>query len=151
MKRSPLFFIHLFNIFICISSNHNGARVPQILKASVNPIILDLKKINKFKNETITNGRVRSKLSIFQSILGIIPNQPFEFKFDQWKQLRQCGLFYNLTASTYNSPVDGGVVIAISGYELPSITFSPEITVGASLIRPEVSGGVILYYLHINL
>ena len=30
----------------------------------------------------------------------------------------------------------------ISGQELPSIRFTPEVTVGASLTHPEVSGGV---------
>ena len=49
-------------------------------------------------------------------------------------------LFANLTAKTVLR--DDKITLEVSGLELPSIVFSPEVNVAASLKNPEVSGGV---------
>jgi hypothetical protein len=72
--------------------------------------------------------------------LNLIPGEAFEFNLDKWMDLQFCGLYRNLTAK----PVyrDGGVSLEIKGYEVPSITFQPELSASLSLTNPQVSGGV---------
>ena len=96
-------------------------------------------------NETglikLPQGDVRTKPNFFQTTLGIEAGKPFNFEIDKWKAIQRSGLFKNLTAKAV-AVGTSEVVLKISGDELPSIRFSPEISVAASLDRPEVSGGV---------
>ena len=107
------------------------------------PIILNLKRV--MINETglikLPQGDVRTKPNFFRTTLGIEAGKPFNFDIDKWKAIQRSGLFKNLTAKAV-AVGTSEVVLKISGDELPSIRFSPEISVAASLDRPEVSGGV---------
>lgn len=119
------------------------------------PIILNIKRLSNVHNynSSINDQDYKNKLkngrtnpSFFLSVLGIHPGQPFEFNLQKWKAIQHSGLFYNLTALSKLTP--HGVVLNISGYELPSISFSPEATLVASIDNPEIIGGVsILYYI----
>lgn len=67
--------------------------------------------------------------------------RPFEFRMDRWRLLQQCGLFSNLSLVVKHHAGEG-VLMEISGTELPSIRFSPEVSFQASIERPQVSGGI---------
>lgn len=107
------------------------------------PIILNLKRV--MVNETgiikLPKGEMRTKSHFFQQTLGIEAGKPFIFDIDKWKAIQRSGLFKNLTAKA-EAVGTSEVVLKISGDELPSIRFSPEVSVAASITRPEVSGGV---------
>lgn len=98
--------------------------------------------INKFHPSTpcsTTTGR--TKPLFFERVLGLHAKTPFQFDIDKWHELVKCGLFRNLTARTSMAP-DGGVVLHVTGDELPSSSLAPEVSVIASLDNPEVVGGV---------
>ena len=102
-------------------------------KASKVPIILNINKAGK--------GEGTTKPLLFQRVLNIEPGCAFTFNMDKWKSLVKCGLFANLTA--YSSLAsDGGVVLNITGTELPTTYFTPEASIVASIESPEVLGGV---------
>ena len=113
------------------------------LSSAKAPIILNLKRV--MVNETgiikLPKGEVRTKSQFFQQTLGIEAGKPFIFDIDRWKAIQRSGLFKNLTAKA-EAVGTSEVVLKISGDELPSIRFSPEVSVAASITRPEVSGGV---------
>ena len=52
-----------------------------------------------------------------------------------------CGIFGNLSAHATTDST-GRAIVEISGYELPSITFAPEVSAGVSSMAPDVSGGL---------
>jgi hypothetical protein len=111
------------------------------LMTSKIPVQLSLKRINGFRNATEPKAEARSKPAFFANVLGLQPESPANLDINLWRALRDCGMFVNLTATTFIAE-DGGVRIGIEGYEIPTMKFSPEVTVAASLERPEVSGGV---------
>jgi outer membrane protein assembly factor BamA len=59
---------------------------------------------------------------------------------DKWAMLQRSGLFSNLTARVLHN--NGEVKVYISGAELPSSRFSPELSVSTSVTNPELCGGV---------
>jgi hypothetical protein len=83
----------------------------------------------------------RTKEVFFREVLGLEPGKPFLFSIDRWRLLQSCGLFYNLTASSTTTP-DDKVQLVIAGFEKPSISFSPEVTLLASIESPQIMGGV---------
>ena len=84
---------------------------------------------------------VRTKTNFFIDTLRIRSGKPFNLDLDRWNAIQRSGLFKNLTAEAI--PIGKNeVALRISGVELPSIRFAPEISVAASIDRPEVSGGV---------
>ena len=96
-------------------------------------------------NETglirLPQGAIRTNPNFFQMTLGIEAGKPFNFDIDKWKAIQRSGLFKNLTAKAV-AVGTSEVVLKVSGDELPSIRFSPEVSVAASIDRPEISGGV---------
>ena len=109
-----------------------------ILKTSHVPLKLSMWKVKRDRRSAVRRGK--SKITLFQEVLGLKPDEPFIFNRDKWEALKNSGLFVNLTASSAMS--HDGVVLNITGYELPSTKFSPEVAVVASLENPEVHGGV---------
>jgi hypothetical protein len=114
-----------------------------LLSSSRAPIILNLNRVAT--NETglikLPKAGVRTKSLFFEKTLGIESGKPFNFDIEKWKAIQRSGLFRNLTAKA--APVGSNeVILKISGQELPSIRFAPEVSVAASIDRPEVSGGV---------
>lgn len=83
----------------------------------------------------------RTKEVFFREVLGLQPGKPFLFSIDRWRLLQSCGLFYNLTATSTTTP-DNKVQLVIAGFEKPSISFSPEVTLLASIESPQIMGGV---------
>lgn len=126
-----------------------------VLRASRQPIALNLRRVAGVSRNasassssssavdvvTMKNKPVRSVPLLFQQLLGIVPGEPFHFDLNRWRVIQNCGLFANLTARTVSR--NGTVSLIISGDELPAITFAPEFSVGASITRPEVSGGML--------
>jgi hypothetical protein len=115
-----------------------------MLISSKNPISVDIKRVKVNETGIIRlpkgeNGR--SKPLFFQQTLGIREGQPFKFDIEKWQALKECGLFRNLTAKSGTNN-NGEVVLKITGEELPSITFSPVVSVTASIERPEATGGL---------
>jgi hypothetical protein len=74
--------------------------------------------------------------------LGIERGKPLSFDVDRWRAIQRSGLFKNLTAKAFAND-KGEVTLHVLGEELPSIHFSPEVSVAASLEKPEASGGVV--------
>lgn len=84
----------------------------------------------------------RTNALFFEETLGIERGQPLSFDIDRWRAIQRCGLFKNLTAKAFAND-KGEVTLHVLGEELPSIHFSPEVSVAASLDKPEASGGVV--------
>ena len=126
------------------------------LVASKNPVQLILKRVSIRQNETtLENGdkgyipvtepsdkKPRSRPLLFQQALDLEPGKPYVFNYPKWRMLESCGLFRNLSATTRSQ--DGQLTTIVTGTELPSITFSPSVQLGASLENPEINGGVLL-------
>ena len=113
------------------------------LLSAQTPIVLNLRRVGESGKGIIKlpKGEVRTKSLFFQQILGLEAGKPFNFDIEMWKAIQQSGLFKNLTAKAV-AVGTSDVVLKISGDELPSIRLSPEISVAASITKPEVSGGV---------
>lgn len=133
--------IHMSIILSILSSCIAGPI--NAMSTSKFPVLLNLKRVSS--NDTsafrLPKGEVRTKPYFFEHVLGIQAGKPFSFDISKWKAIQQSGLFKNLTAKA-TSTKTGEVVLKITGDEMPSIKFSPEISVAASFDRPEVSGGV---------
>lgn len=113
------------------------------LLSSKSPISLNLNRaaINETGLIKLPRGGVRTKSQFFEKTLGLEPGKPFDFDLLKWKAIQRSGLFRNLTAKAISVGTNE-VLLTITGQELPSIRFSPEVSVAASIDRPEVSGGV---------
>ena len=138
----PFQFDNLWILAIMFSSL-SFATSTGLLSSSRAPIILNLNRVAT--NETglikLPKAGVRTKTLFFERTLGIESGKPFNFDIEKWKAIQRSGLFRNLTAKA--APVGTNeVILKISGQELPSIRFAPEVSVAASIDRPEVSGGV---------
>ena len=114
-------------LFLCAASL-SGA----VLITSPHPIISNVRKTNRQMGAT--------KPIFFQQVLGLKPGKAFNFNIEKWKALVHSGLFSNLTARSFEHP--DGVVLNITGVELPTTYFTPEASIVASLDNPEVLGGV---------
>jgi hypothetical protein len=113
------------------------------LSTSRAPIVLNLKRVatNDTGIAKLLKSEIRTKSRFFEDTLRIMSGRPFNLDLDRWNAIQRSGLFKNLTAEAI--PIGRNeVALRISGVELPSIRFSPEISVAASIDRPEVSGGV---------
>ena len=113
------------------------------LSSSRAPIVLNLKRVptNDTGIAKLLKAGVRTKSNFFVDTLRIKSGKPFNLDLDRWKAIQRSGLFKNLTAEAI--PIGKNeVALKITGVELPSIRFAPEVSVAASVDRPEVSGGV---------
>lgn len=129
--------------FLMLLAIQNCFATQAALLSAKAPIILNLKRV--MINETglirLPQGAIRTNPNFFQMTLGIEAGKPFNFDIDKWKAIQRSGLFKNLTAKAV-AVGTSEVVLKVSGDELPSIRFSPEVSVAASIDRPEISGGV---------
>lgn len=135
-------------LWLCLFLAHDIS-VNSLLRTAQVPIQLNLRRIpasrGNLTHEALYSSsdphrQPRSRTALFQHVLGLVPGEEFDFHLPKWKALQRCGLFFNLTARTV--VVDHQVQLNISGIELPSITFAPELTLTPSLRDPELSGGV---------
>lgn len=113
------------------------------LLSTKSPIALNLNRamVNETGLIRVPRSGVRTRSQFFEKTLGLEPGKPFNFDLSKWKAIQRSGLFKNLTAKAI--PVGANeVLLTVTGQELPSIRFSPEVSVAASIDRPEVSGGV---------
>ena len=90
----------------------------------------------------IPRTECRTKPLFFEETLGIKRGQSLSFDVDRWQAIQRCGLFKNLTAKAFANNA-GEVTLHVIGEEIPSIRFSPEVSVAASIDKPEASGGVV--------
>ena len=67
--------------------------------------------------------------------------RPFQIDLKKWRSLKSSHLFSNLSAKSVPDE-NGDLSLVITGIELPSRHFSPEVSLTASLTNPEVAGGV---------
>jgi hypothetical protein len=105
------------------------------------PVRLDLKRLSASGNAASSSLReAKTQPAFFKDVLGLRSGEPFDFNLERWKALGRCGLFRNLTARTVMG--QDGVYLNITGFEVPSTSFAPEVTAVASLDNPEVLGGV---------
>ncbi|KAJ1438374.1 hypothetical protein B484DRAFT_444618 [Ochromonadaceae sp. CCMP2298] len=105
------------------------------------PVRLDLKRLSASGNATSSSLReAKTQPAFFKDVLGLRSGEPFDFNLERWRALGRCGLFRNLTARTMMG--QDGVYLNITGFEVPSTSFAPEVTAVASLDNPEVLGGV---------
>ena len=123
-----------------------------LITSTRTPVALQLERVS-IKNNSTADSRSdkvyetakdpsRTKALLFKEALGLRPGKAFKFDMSRWRLLQNCGLYKDLSAKTVSK--DGEVTLVVSGQELPSITFSPEVQLGASLDNPEVAGGVVL-------
>lgn len=142
---------NLFTLILYLQSYHSYAYL-----TANDPIILKLQRLEiEKKNRTEFNANSsisfpklipinllpRSKAALFSKALQLKPNTPFTIDLYNLQELQSSKLFTNLTIR----PLINGnrVMLEVLGSERPSIHISPEVTVSASLDRPEVSGGII--------
>lgn len=130
---------------VLAASNKKDSKI--ILSNEI-PIDLTLKCMAVTKNETTGNKeymetfkKPSTKVEFFINSLGLRPGNDFEFDITKWYELQRSGLFANITAKSVLNK-DGTATVIIKGFELPSKTFSPEISAAASIDNPEVSGGL---------
>lgn len=143
MTRLSRFGFRYLRVIAAMCLSLSYATSTGLLSSSRAPIILNLNRVAT--NETgllkLPKASVRTKSLFFEKTLGIESGKPFNFDIEKWKAIQRSGLFRNLTAKA--APVGSNeVILQISGQELPSIRFAPEVSVAASIDRPEVSGGV---------
>jgi hypothetical protein len=136
-------FATIFFLLICSGDFNISASVAP-LKTSSRPVYLTLRRnpVNATLNPDDSDCTVRTRPSFFREVLNLVPGRAFEFDLLKWQQIKQSGLFSNLTARA--AMTTDGAALFIEGDELPAITFSPEITLSASLEDPQVAGGVCL-------
>lgn len=126
-----------------------------IYRTAKYPIILKLQRnINRNSSAPIYDSNIKTKPELFQEALGLIPNSTFCLNYDSWLELKSSGLFHNLTAKSFMR--NNEIYLEISGIELPSTEFTPEVSVQDVSKTPDFSGGVItalqrLYWLIILL
>jgi len=114
---------------------------------SGSPIVLNIRKLPYNYNashplpalDSLQPGRTKEEF--FREVLRLEPGRPFHFSIDRWRLLQSCGLFRNLTATSIIA-ADDNVQLVIAGFEKPSVSFSPEVTLLASLENPHLVGGV---------
>lgn len=111
------------------------------LQTRWNPVVVNvLKRTNAHASNTSVDIPGRTSPVLFQQIMGLQPGAPFHFNLEKWRALVTSGLFHNVSVQTCDSKL--GAYLNITGYEAPSVTLSPEVTVTASLNSPEIHGGV---------
>ena len=150
-----LFILFIFQLtYVYGSKNNNPNFIPESGKliTAKKPVILsDLKRVTGYREskndtsiyyKTAKTSKPRSSPLLFQRALGLKPGQPFIFRLDKWKGLQASGLFRELTAKGKTDPKTGNIFVEIKGQELPSVRFTPEVSVGASIENPEASGGI---------
>jgi hypothetical protein len=114
-----------------------------LVTSAKNPISLNMRlaPVNDTGFIKLPKTDTRTKGLFFEEALGLQRGKPFMFNIDKWRAIQRCGLFRNLTATAHASD-DGEITLTISGEELPSIRFSPEVSVATSITNPEVAGGL---------
>lgn len=130
-----------FTIFLLISGASG------ILKAANPPVRLSLHRLPHSTNLTLSQilqqpsllKPAKTKPELFSCALGLIPGGEFDFHLPKWRSIQLSGLFRNLRAKT--DIVDGDVVLDISGIEVPSASFSPEISLSPLMDDLQLSGG----------
>ena len=108
--------------------------------------ISGLLRVDQYYNKTsrsdvtkASNKPLRSRPGLFERALGMSCGKDFSFNLDKWRELQTCNLFRNLKAQA-RSTEDGEVILFISGSEIPTTRFTPEIS--ASAATRSISGGV---------
>jgi len=134
-------------ILVCVAWYVTDAA---IIRAAKPPFVLNLRRVEpvpgnatapRTYREVKGDKSVRSRSVLFENALGVTGGLPYTFDITKWRLLQASGLFANLTAKTLSK--NGEVMTIISGDELPSIQFAPEVAVGAkSIDKPEVSGNL---------
>ena len=110
--------------------------------SSKTPVILNLRvAYNETGVSKLPRSEVKTQPDFFINTLGLEPGNRFQFNIDKWHAIQRSGLFRNLTARFLTNDEDE-ILMEISGEELSSVRFSPEVSVAASISRPELSGGV---------
>jgi len=127
--------------FYCLLLNWMLALGASVASTSSIPVRLEMKRMTSRSNGNVEGSFVpKTQPRLFSEVLGLRNGEPFDFNVAKWQALVNCNLFRNLTART-GAAMDG-VYLNVSGIELPSVVFSPEATLVASLENPEVLGGV---------
>lgn len=94
-------------------------------------------------NRKIMDKPIRTSPLFFENALGIHPgNDHFWMPNTRWKRLQSSELFHNLTAQPITNTVDNTVRVKISGQELPSRVFTPEVSASMHGDNPVVDGTV---------
>jgi hypothetical protein len=129
-----------FALFVCFTTFHisNG-----LMTSVKNPVSLNMRlaPVNDTGFIKLPKSDTRTKGLFFEDALGLERGKPFAFNIDSWRAIQRSGLFRNLTATAHATD-DGQVTLYVSGEEMPSIRFSPEVSVATSVVNPEVAGGV---------
>lgn len=111
------------------------------LQTRWNPVVVNvLKRTSTHGSNTSVDIPGRTSPVLIQQIMDLKPGAPFHFNWEKWRAIVTSGLFHNVSVQTCDSKL--GAYLNITGYEAPSVTISPEVTVKASLESPEVHGGV---------
>jgi len=115
----------------------NGSIYQSIPRRVNNPaIVLQLQKFNSTEEP-------RTKPSFFEDVLNLKPGDFFVFQLDKWREIQKSKLFTNITANVLTTKDGKFLSVLVKGIELPSITFSPEISLEPSSVkRSGFAGGL---------
>lgn len=85
----------------------------------------------------------RTQPSFFEDILNLKPGDFFVFQLDKWREIQKSKLFANITANVLTTKDGKYLSVLVKGVELPSITFSPELSLEpSSVTRSGFAGGL---------
>ena len=102
--------------------------------AKINPIRLRL------NGNTISSSKsFKTNPKLFQRLLRVKPGENFSMNLDGWHWLKRSGLFANLSAQA--NVVNDEVYLDITGDELTSVEFTPDITI-KDMSNPSIITGV---------
>ena len=129
--------IYILLIVILINQYTNGSIYQSIPRRVNNPaIILQLQRFNSTEEP-------RTKPLFFEEILNLKPGDYFVFQLDKWREIQKSKLFSNITANVLATKDGKNLSVLVKGIELPSITFSPEVSLEPSTVkRSGFSGGL---------
>jgi len=145
MERMAGLLLVLMVWFTAVAaSTPSASPPPQMVASPWRPVAVNLQvaAVNHTGLVKVARRESRTVPAFFEETLGILRGQPLTFDVDRWRAIQRSGLFKNLTAKAFANP-DGEVTLHVYGEELPSVRFSPEVSVAASLDKPEASGGVV--------
>lgn len=100
------------------------------------PVIVQLQRFNSTEPP-------RTKPLFFENVLDLKPGDYFLFQLDKWREIQKSKLFANITANVLTTKDGKNLTVLVKGVELPSITFSPELSLEPSTVkRSGFSGGL---------
>lgn len=126
-----IFIINALQLYV------EGSIYQSIPRRVNNPaVVLQLQKFNSTEEP-------RTKPSFFEDVLSLKPGDFFVFQLDKWREIQKSNLFANITANVLTTKDGKFLSLLVKGVELPSITFSPEVSLEpASVKRSGLSGGL---------